>query len=215
MVPYKKAVTAALAAIGTFVASAAWGADEPGTATFAVLRNNDRIGINTVAVAREGSDTTVESRLHLAVKFAFLTVYRYDQVQTERWSNGHLLSLEATTDDNGTVHTTRASKTGDEFVVDDNGREKRIAASLFPLTLWTDAIASQSTVLNPETGKVEPLKVVDRGEDEFTVQGRPTRAHHYVLTTSFSQDVWYDESHRMVRLELKGRDGSTIRYQLV
>jgi hypothetical protein len=32
---------------------------------------------------------------------------------------------------------------------------------------------------------------------------------------TFPQDVWYDDSGELVRVELKGADGSTILYQIV
>jgi len=52
-----------------------------------------------------------------------------------------------------------------------------------------------------------------RGEDHVIVRGRPKRTHHYVIRTTFPQDVWYDEDRQLVKVELKGSDGSIIRYQ--
>jgi hypothetical protein len=73
----------------------------------------------------------------------------------------------------------------------------------------------QKSVLDPKDGSVKPIKVIDRGEDDLAVQGKTQRAHHYQIVTSYQQDVWYDDNHQLVQVELKGTDGSTIRYQLM
>ena len=54
-----------------------------------------------------------------------------------------------------------------------------------------------------------------RGEDNLVLKGRPARARHYRIATTFAQEVWYDEEGRLVKLQLKGSDGSTIVYRLV
>ena len=47
------------------------------------------------------------------------------------------------------------------------------------------------------------------------IQGKQRPAHHYEIVTSFPQEVWYDDNDQLVQVELKGSDGSTIRYQLI
>ncbi len=104
---------------------------------------------------------------------------------------------------------------GNDIVVRGDGREWKIAPTMIPVSLWNEAVVEQSSALDPQNGSVVAVKVADRGEDDLVVQGRATRARHYVITTTFTQDVWYDNGHRLVKVELKGSDGSTIRYQLV
>ena len=68
---------------------------------------------------------------------------------------------------------------------------------------------------DPKDGTVQPLKVVDRGEEKVVIQGKARPAHHYEIVTTYPQDVWYDDNRQLVQVELKGSDGSTIRYQLM
>jgi hypothetical protein len=199
----------------TLFATIGRAATDTRTSTFAVLRNDDRIGTNTISVVRTGIQTTVEIVTHVAVRFAFLTVYRFDQTETEEWANGRLQSMNTTTDDNGTVQKTNVSNAGDAIVVLGSGQARKIATPIIPISLWNAALLKQDTGLNPKDGSIVPIKVTDRGEEEVIVEGRPMRARHYVITTGFSQDVWYDDNHRLVKVELKARDGSVIRYQLV
>ena len=69
------------------------------------------------------------------------------------------------------------------------------------------------TALAAEVGAT-PVSVVDHGEEPLVLQGRPTTtAHHYSIKTSFPQDVWYDQQHQLLKVELRGSDGSRIQYQ--
>jgi len=185
------------------------------TMKFSVTRDDTPIGTNTIDVEQKGVDTNVQIVTHVAVGVAFITLYKFDQTETEQWTNGRLLAMNAVTDDNGKVHHTNANNLGGKLVVDGDGQVQKVAPTILPASLWNPAMLTQSVALNPEDGRVVPLSVVDRGEDTLSVAGRAEQAHHYVITTTFSQDVWYDASHRLVKMELKGTDGSTIRYQLI
>jgi len=207
----RSALIAALVLMPTFVPAAG----DTKTTTFAVIRNDTRIGTSTISVADKGQETTIASATHVAVKFAFLTLYHFDQTETEQWASGHWQSLSARTDDNGTVHRVIANKALGNITVQGNGQMKRFAVSVIPASLWNDAILTQNAVLDPLDGKIVAVKINDCGEDELIVHGERTRARHYVITTGYSQDVWYDHNHQLVQVEMKGRDGSLIRYQRV
>jgi hypothetical protein len=189
---------------------------DPGVQTmkFAVTRDDAPIGTNTIDVERKGAETSVQIVTHVAVGMAFITLYKFDQTETEHWTNGHLLAMNAVTDDNGTLHRTNANCHDGKLVVDGDGQVQNLASTVVPASLWNPAMLTQNVALNPEDGKLVPVSVVDRGEDSLTVAGHAMRAHHYVIKTIFAEDVWYDDG-RLVKLELKGADGSTIRYQLV
>ena len=65
----------------------------------------------------------------------------------------------------------------------------------------------------PADGTLTPVSVVDHGEEPLVLQGHPTTAHHYSVRTSFPQDVWYDRQDQLLKVELRGSDGSKIQYQ--
>jgi len=179
--------------------------------TFAVMRNGEQIGTNTIAIERTGSQTSVDVRTHIAVTLAFVTVYRFDQTLNEQWSDRQLMSLQTRTDDNGSVHQTRAGRTGEQFAVRADDRDSEAPAAVIPLDLWNPAVLTQTQVLDPKDGSLVPLRVVDHGDDELP--GGAGHAHHYTITTTFSQDVWYDKAGDLVGVQITGRDGSVIRYQ--
>ena len=194
---------------------AASAAPDTHTTTFAVMRDDTQIGTNTISVARNGADTTVESVTHIEVKLGFVTLYRFDQKETERWTDGRFLSMDSTTDDNGTLHKTDAKNTNGSIAVKGDGHACEVAAGTFPLSPWNAAVVAQNHALDPRDGSFVNVTVEDRGEDTLLLHGRSTRAHHYFVRTTYAQDLWYDDSSRLVKLEFKGSDGSTILYKLV
>jgi uncharacterized protein DUF6134 len=182
------------------------------TAMFAVMRNDDRIGTNTIKTEDDGKETVVETITHVAVKLFFVTVYHFDQTETERWSNGHFVAMNSSTNDNGKVHTASAASAGDCVVVDGDGIKNRITSPIFPGSLWNPAVLGQSQVLNPNDGHVMAMKITDRGEDDINLNGHAVRARHYEIKSAFSQEAWYDAQHQLVKVQLRAPDGSTVQY---
>jgi len=201
-------ILAALAALGAMQWPAA-----AETIRFAVMRDGQPIGSNTIELQRNGAETTVRMVTRIQVKIAFLTVYRFDQTETERWVDGRLVALDAVTDDNGTPHRVSATSSNGKITVNADGKTSEIAGTTIPASYWNAALLGKTIALNPQDGALVPVAVTDRGEDHVLVQGRPKRARHYVIRTTFPQDVWYDEHRQLVKVELKASDGSTIRYQ--
>ena len=204
-------ILAAVLSIGGSVAKAESLAE---TMRYAVMRNGQQIGSNTIELRRNGPETSVQIVTHVEVKIAFVTVYRFDQTETERWVGGKLMALNAVTHDNGTVHRVTATRTNDKLAIEADGKLTQVAGNTVPASLWNPLLLEKTVAFNPQDGKIMPIAVTDRGEDQLIVQGRAKRARHYVINTTFPQEVWYDEARQLLKVELKGSDGSTIRYQL-
>jgi hypothetical protein len=202
--------------IVALLALAAIAAGEPPTADlrFFILRNGDQIGTTTMQIRRDGKGLVAETKTHIQVNLGFVTLYRYDQTQTEHWADGHFVSLSSRTDDNGTDHKVSATAGHDAVSVDADGESKKLPASIIPNSLWNPALLAQTTALNPQDGSVLKLHAIDRGEDQLNLAGHSVKAHHYSLEGTQAQDVWYDSDHRLVRMEMRGRDGSKIEYRL-
>jgi hypothetical protein len=196
---------------------AAADAPAPGdrTRTFAIMRNGQQIGTSTLSFQRDGTETTVDVTTHVTVRIASLIVYRFDQTESERWANGRLLAMSVTIDDNGALHRTTAMGSQGKITVKGDNGVNEIAPTVLPLNLWNTALLNESVALDPRNGTLVPVSVVDRGWDNLTVEGSPMRAHHYVITATSAQDAWYDSNRDLIQMEMKGRDGSTIRYRLL
>jgi hypothetical protein len=181
---------------------------------FIVMRDGQQIGTSTIDVQSNNIVTTVQIATHVSVKLAFINLYRFDQTETEHWSHGQLLAMNATTNDDGDVHTVRASNSGDGLVVDVDGVTRKIAQATAPLSLWSPTLLSLASALSTTDGTVTPLKVADMGQDAVAIHGVSSLAHHYAVMTTFPEDLWYDSSGHLVQMVLKVHDGSTVRYEL-
>lgn len=191
----------------------AWAELQPTTLSFAVTRNGERIGTSTVRVRHDGDELVADVDSRVEVKIAFVTVYRFEQSETERWRDGQLVAMTAATDDNGTPHRVSAARSGGKLLVNADGKTSELDPGLMPVSPWNAALVRKTMALDIKSGHVIPVSVIDRGEEQLTLRGRRLTAHHYSIRTSFPQDVWYDQNRRLVQVELSGSDGSTIRYQ--
>jgi hypothetical protein len=183
------------------------------TLNFAVTRNGEQIGTTTMRIIRDGGETVADIVTHIQVKIAYITVYRYDQSETERWVDGRLVAMSSLTDDNGTVHKVSATRSGEILSVDVDGKVAEVDPAVIPVSLWNASLLRSTIAINSQDGRLTPVSVVDHGEEPLILQGRPTTAHHYSIKTSFPQDVWYDRQHQLLKVELRGSDGSRIQYQ--
>jgi hypothetical protein len=193
-------------------------AEPPGpndmTLNFAVMRNDDQIGTSVIRLRRNGQETIAEINTHVQVKIAYVTVYRFDQSETEHWSDGRLVALSSLTNDNGTTHKVFAKRTGKTLSVEVDGKASEVDPKVTLVSLWNAALVQKTTMaLNPQDGTITPMSVIDHGEEQLVLEGRATTAHHYSIKTSFPQDVWYDQRDRLVKVELRASDGSRIHYQ--
>ena len=202
------------AALGCLLGGSAYADSNGEILKFSVTRDGTQIGTNTIDIVRNGAETSVQIITHVEVGMAFITLYKFDQTETERWSNGRLVAMNSVTDDNGTLHHTNANCRGGELVVQGDGGVQTLASTVVPASIWNPQMLSQNVALDPVNGKLVSVSVVDRGEDSLSINGRTARTHHYQLKTEYSEDVWYDDARHLVKMELKGSDGSTIRYLL-
>lgn len=184
------------------------------TLNFTVMRNGEPIGTSTMRLSRDGGETVADIVTHIQVKIAYITVYRYDQSETERWVDGKLVAMSSLTNDNGTVHKVSATRSGEVLSVEADGKVAEVDPGLFPVSLWNASLLQTTIAINPQDGQLTPVSVVDHGEEPLMLRGQPTTAHHYSIRTSFPQDVWYDHQHQLLKVELRGSDGSRIQYQL-
>src|SRR5438067_1307039 len=134
------------------------------TMRFAVMRNGQQIGSNTIELRRNGSETTVHMVTHVEVKIAFVTVYRFDQTETERWVGGKLMALNAVTDDNGTPHRVKATRANDKLAIEADGKATEIAGNTIPASLWNPLLLEKTVAFNPQDGTMMPIAVTDRRE---------------------------------------------------
>ena len=183
------------------------------------MRDGAEIGRHAVAFHRDGTRLDVATHGEVALKLAFVTVYRYQQRRTESWDAGRLVSFTAWTDDDGAVSALTGTRMGDGFnVVVSDSRAREIAGDAIPENYWPLATVSTSHLIDNTTGETYPITVTPGAVERIETREGPIEARRYHvqggLGRETARDLWYDAQGRWVRMEIKARDGSTVKFVL-
>jgi hypothetical protein len=127
---------------------------ETRTLEFDVLREGAPIGTHRVTIAEADGETRVEIAIDLAVRFAFLTVYRYTHRARETWRDGRLTSLDAQTDDNGERTQVQARAVAGGVAVEGSGGAYLAAADTTPTSYWNRDKVARDRLLDTQSGKL-------------------------------------------------------------
>jgi len=185
----------------------------PETLRFVITRNSEQIGTHTIAINRSGKEISVSLSTNLTVKILFVTAYRLQHNETERWIDGKLLTLNSTSDDNGTRHTVSAAAKGTGLEVKVDGKATVVDANIMPASFWNPELLKRPVMLDTKDGQIMPVSVRDGGEEDVKVDARTVRARRYTIDSRYSQDVWFDDQGHLVQAKLVASDGSVIMYR--
>ena len=157
---------------------------------FEVRLDERAIGEHRFLVSGEGDRQQLRGEARFTVRLLGVPVYRYRHTVAEQWRGDCLQALQAETDDNGRTSEVRGQR-------GDAGWQVRApAGSAWPdcvmsFAYWHPALLSQTRLLNPQTGRIEPVKVERAGTGTLPVRGRPVPAVRWRLQTAEQAiDVW-------------------------
>lgn len=138
----------------TLLLSAAGAHAQPRTLEFDVLREGAPIGIHRVIIDERDGETRVEIAIDLAVRFAFLTLYRYTHRSHETWRDGRLVALDAQTDDDGARTQVEARTSADGLAVRGSGGTYLAAGDTVPTSYWNRDKLARDRLLDTQSGKL-------------------------------------------------------------
>ncbi len=181
---------------------------------FKVLRDGSEVGTHTFDFDRQGDALGVRITTNIAVKIAFITVYRFEHKGEEMWKADHLVELKTRTNDDGTSHSLDAAVGGGGVVANGDGKQHNFDANIVPGSLWNIRVIKQTVLLNSLDGTQMPVTVSDLGDERVLARGMQIAAHHYHIDGGLKRDVWYDAGQNLVRVKFAAKDNSTIVYEL-
>ncbi len=166
-----------------------------------------------VTQSEDGIDVFTEATFN--VKVLFVTVYRYEHRNEERWNGGCLRSLNATTRDGGDQLETRGSHEPDGFrVASSSGEELLDAACVMSFAYWNQAFLQQEKLLNAQTGQFEPVTVQFSGATTIeTPDGQVAARAYDVMVDEAPIRVWYAEETGLWLALETNVDGRTLSYR--
>lgn len=188
------------------------------TLEYTVLRDGKAIGTHAYTIDTNGADTHVQVSTDIQVKVLFITAYQFTHASKEVWSNGQLVSLKSTTNDDGTDKALTAKAENGKITLDSlvKGQDRRqyAAAAAIPASLWNPAIVTQSSIVNTLDGKLMKVDVADAGTEQVDAGGSKVSAHHYKISGELTRDLWFDDAGRLVRVSFPDKTSTEIIYTL-
>ena len=201
----KRALVAALI-LGTATV-AAHAADDAAKAStrvyaFKAFLDDKPIGEHRFTVATQGGNRAVTSEADFAVKFIGITAYHYHHHADEQWTGDCLSGLASSTDDDGKLASVKLVKAGDANEITTNAGTKSEPGCLMSYAYWNPAMRERKRLLNPQTGRVDSVKVEKVGGGEIPVAGKDVAATDWRITGGESPiDIWISQQGDWIGLD--------------
>ena len=180
---------------------------------FTVLRDGRSIGAHSITMARNGDETVVDVEVEMAVKMAFITVFRLEHSNRETWRHGRLVKIDTKTNDNGKDYKIAGTAKGSSFELVVNDEVLSIPSTIIPTSYWNPATVEQTVLLNSANGKLLDVAINRTETEQVKAWYGEVPADKYEMRGDLDLDLWYDADKHLVRLAFESRD-SLIEYDL-
>ncbi len=167
------------------------------------------IGTYTNRITQNGDTVNVDTTVRIAVKLAFVTVYRLEADRSEQWRDGRLVAFSSVTEKNGKISRVAGRAEGDRFVIEGPRGRTAAPAGVWPDNPWSPAIAQADAIMGTVSGKLYEPRITNSRQETVPVQGQPIPTQHYEIVTGEPNDLWYDASGRLVKFTTV-EDGDVI-----
>ncbi|MFZ1613443.1 MAG: DUF6134 family protein [Holophaga sp.] len=184
--------------------------------SFRVFLDEKPIGSHVFTLRDLGAVRELKSQANFAVKFLMLTAYRYEHTAIEQWRGGCLVSMNASTDDDGTKLAVSTQQEGSNLMVVANGIRTPLSGCVKSFAYWNPEILGADRLLNAQTGQWEAVIIEAQGRDTFpNAQGQRVSAKRYRIVGPKQPIVlWYDDANRWIGLESNVGKGRKLTYRL-
>ena len=169
------------------------------------------IGTYTNAVEKMGETITVVTEAHIQVSILGVVFYRQDASRQERWTGNRLMSFHGVTTVNGKPFEMTGAAQGDRFVMMSPDGDIVTPASVRIANPWSTDVLRGNTILTPDRGRVENVRVKDGEETSLSINGRNTSAKRYEIDRLDGQkryEIWVDERGTPVKFIVYNPNGS-------
>lgn len=168
------------------------------------------IGTYSNVVTTSGDTTTVKTSVHLAVKMLGVVMHREDDERTEEWKNNRLVSFHGVTDKNGKTIEVNGQAQNDQFIITTPSGTYAAPASVHPANPWSAAALQSTTMMQVDTGKVGPVKVLGGKETAVEVGGAKVPVREYQVDGAKKSKVWIDKQGVPVKFSVDDDSGEVF-----
>jgi hypothetical protein len=170
---------------------------------FDVSLDRRPIGTHRFLVTRASDgQASIESMARFDVRILGIPAYRYRHRATEHWQGDCLAAIDAATDDNGRPLRVEGSQQRGRFLLQQPA-PMALPGCVSAYAYWNrDLLLRQRELLNPQTGRLDALRVETIGAETLDLNGRRMSASRYRLHAAGNAiDLWYSERGDWLRLE--------------
>ena len=179
---------------------------------FDVLRDGSKVGEHRLVFEREDDTLKVSVETDMTVKFAFLTVFRYEHKRIERWRDGELESLAGMTNDDGKEYEISIVRREGHYSRTVNGAEEEISGPVAVDSLWSKDRLSAGKLFSTDSDKIYRVRRDLMGRETVKTESATVEADHYKLSGELDRDLWYDPAGKLVKVKYETADGDTVEY---
>jgi len=150
------------------------------------------IGTYTNTVESTGDGATVLTRAHFEVSMLGVRMYREDTESTERWQGNRLVSFHGVSDKGDGRAEVKGEARGDNFVITSPRGTVTAPASVQPANPWSANFLGSNTIMHPDTGRVEQVRVSGGEQTTVKIDGASIPARKYDVDGKPRYSVWLD-----------------------
>lgn len=183
------------------------------SAAYDIFRDGTPVGSHRIDFTQDGDILAVASQSEIEVEVLFMTAYNFSYVARSRWQEGKLLTLEATTDDDGDRSVVRVAPAKDGLVAEGPSGETPIASALPLSEHWWQRFIAGDQQLNTITGAVNRIAVESLGTAFVPMAAGIAPAERFRIDGDIQLETWYDDAGRWLGMRFLAQDGSTIEYR--
>jgi len=221
--PSSKTSLATSIVAGLFAAGAVLGASVPafagdppkGVFIYTISREGAPVGQERMEFINDQARLRVISHTSLDVKMLGLSLFDFDQQVEELHQNGELVSLTSIANDDGDAKKVSMTLQGDRlkglYNTTKRDADPKLGTSLF----WQEPPLGEAEIIDCLRGKVRDVKVTDLGAETVGLPIGRVATHHLRVSGELQRELWYDADGILVAGEVKAKDGTTVRQELL
>src|SRR6266853_2614382 len=134
---------------------------------------------NIVEPSRDG--ITVKTKAHFEVKMLGVRLHREDAERTERWQGNRLVSFHGVTDKGDGPQEVKGEAHGNNFVITSPQGTTTAPWSVHPANPWSSNFLHSNTMMRPDTGKLEQVRIGSGQETAVKLDSANVSAVKYEL----------------------------------
>ena len=190
------------------------GVPENNKLKFQILRDGKPFGTHILQFTKNNNELNVDIDINMKVGLGFITLFRYEHTNIEKWRGDQLVSINSETNDNGDKFFVDGQLKEDSFVVESTKANYETSKNIAASTYWRKNMLDYDRLINTQKGTLQDISVEKKGVDQVEVAGEMVPAEHYIVTLPKRDiHVWYHtETGQWVDLRFQIR-GSQIDYR--